>query len=145
MGQDVGSLRKRIDEILVKTYAALLDHALLSFRVCDGPSYPLCAGLLLRSHTSARSTTPASADETPASRFSALTCAAPPLLSAAHRKMLTSERAAVESRGRACTPHSSLQIMLDEALTPWIIEVNVSPDLSSSSPLDRVLKVRPLK
>ena len=30
--------------------------------------------------------------------------------------------------------------MLDADLTPWIIEVNVSPDLSSSSPLDRVLK-----
>jgi hypothetical protein len=31
-------------------------------------------------------------------------------------------------------------VMLDSELRPWLIEVNVSPDLASTSPLDRLLK-----
>jgi len=79
MGHDVDSLRKRIDEILVKTLIAAQPHICTKYNA----------------------------------RF---------------------------RRRNACFEVFGFDIMLDEALTPWIIEVNVSPDLSSSSPLDRVLK-----
>ena len=31
-------------------------------------------------------------------------------------------------------------VMLDEKLRPWLLEVNTSPSLSSSSPLDKKIK-----
>ena len=34
--------------------------------------------------------------------------------------------------------------MLDVQLRPWLIEVNVSPDLASTSPLDKQVKFRGL-
>lgn len=32
-----------------------------------------------------------------------------------------------------------LDIMVDEALVPWLIEVNVSPDVSHSTPVTKAL------
>ena len=33
-----------------------------------------------------------------------------------------------------------MDIMLDDQLTPWLIEVNTSPSCSSSSPIDKKIK-----
>jgi tubulin polyglutamylase TTLL4 len=43
-------------------------------------------------------------------------------------------------RRGACFEVFGFDVMLDSDARPWLIEVNVSPDLSSSSPLDRQLK-----
>ena len=43
-------------------------------------------------------------------------------------------------RRGACFELFGFDVMLDEQLRPWLIEVNVSPDLASTSPLDRQLK-----
>ncbi len=40
----------------------------------------------------------------------------------------------------ACFEVYGFDIMLDEKLKPWLLEVNVCPSLSSSSPLDKQIK-----
>ena len=44
------------------------------------------------------------------------------------------------SRRGACFELFGFDVMLDAHMHPWLIEVNVSPDLASTSPLDRQLK-----
>ena len=43
-------------------------------------------------------------------------------------------------RRNACFELFGFDVMLDRDVRPWLIEVNVSPDLASTSPLDRQLK-----
>jgi hypothetical protein len=43
-------------------------------------------------------------------------------------------------RRNACFELYGFDVLLDATLRPWLIEVNVSPDLVSSSPLDKQLK-----
>ena len=43
-------------------------------------------------------------------------------------------------RRNACFELFGFDVLLDAALRPWLLEVNVSPDLVSSSPLDKQLK-----
>jgi hypothetical protein len=44
-------------------------------------------------------------------------------------------------RRTACFQLLGFDIMLDDKLKAWLIEVNASPSLSSSSPLDKAIKV----
>lgn len=44
------------------------------------------------------------------------------------------------TRRNACFELFGFDVMLDADARPWLIEVNVSPDLASTSPLDRQLK-----
>ena len=39
-----------------------------------------------------------------------------------------------------CFELYGFDVLIDEELNPWIMEVNVSPSLSSSSPLDKKIK-----
>jgi len=39
-----------------------------------------------------------------------------------------------------CFELYGFDVMLDSKLKPWLIEVNISPSLSSSSPLDKTIK-----
>jgi len=39
-----------------------------------------------------------------------------------------------------CFEVYGFDIMLDSKLKPWLIEVNIAPSLSSSSPLDKTVK-----
>lgn len=39
-----------------------------------------------------------------------------------------------------CFELYGFDVIIDSKLKPWILEVNVSPSLSSSSPLDRKIK-----
>lgn len=41
---------------------------------------------------------------------------------------------------QSCFELYGFDVMLDAKLKPWLIEVNISPSLSSSSPLDKTIK-----
>jgi tubulin polyglutamylase TTLL4 len=46
-----------------------------------------------------------------------------------------------QSRNRnACFELYGFDILMDEKMKPWLLEVNVCPSLSSSSPLDKTIK-----
>ncbi len=47
---------------------------------------------------------------------------------------------ALEGTGTPCFEVYGVDVILDEALRPWLLEVNVSPSLSSSSPMDKRIK-----
>ena len=40
----------------------------------------------------------------------------------------------------ACFEIYGFDVIIDAKLRPWLLEVNVSPSLSSSSPLDKYIK-----
>jgi tubulin polyglutamylase TTLL4 len=42
----------------------------------------------------------------------------------------------------ACFELYGFDIIIDEKLKPWLLEVNVCPSLSSSSPLDKMIKTK---
>jgi hypothetical protein len=42
---------------------------------------------------------------------------------------------------KLCYELFGFDVMMDKALKPWLLEVNVSPSLMGSSPLDRKIKV----
>ena len=47
------------------------------------------------------------------------------------------------SKGKnACFEIYGFDVIIDQKLRPWLLEVNVSPSLSSSSPLDKQIKTR---
>jgi hypothetical protein len=46
------------------------------------------------------------------------------------------------SAGTQCFELFGFDVLLDSKLRPWVLEVNVSPSLSSSSPMDRAIKHR---
>ena len=47
------------------------------------------------------------------------------------------------SKGKnACFEIYGFVVIIDHKLRPWLLEVNVSPSLSSSSPLDKQIKTR---
>lgn len=48
----------------------------------------------------------------------------------------------VTTKSNPCYEVFGFDVMVDSKLKPWIIEVNVSPSLSSSSPLDKEIKGR---
>merc|ERR1712216_488751 len=43
---------------------------------------------------------------------------------------------------QSCFEIYGFDVMLDEKLKPWLLEVNISPSLSSSSPLDKRIKTQ---
>lgn len=42
---------------------------------------------------------------------------------------------------KLCYELFGFDVMMDKALKPWLLEVNISPSLMGSSPLDRKIKV----
>lgn len=54
--------------------------------------------------------------------------------------MNTLMKTLVSSKGGSCFELFGFDVMIDENLKPWLIEVNTSPSLSSSSPIDKVIK-----
>lgn len=64
-------------------------------------------------------------------------------------KTLISVEDPINKAMKAATPHNNLcfelygfDIMIDSDLKPWILEVNISPSFSSSSPFDKNLKTK---
>jgi tubulin polyglutamylase TTLL4 len=45
-----------------------------------------------------------------------------------------------ESTGNKCFEIYGFDVMMDSNLKPWLLEVNVMPSLSSSSPYDKMVK-----
>ena len=43
-------------------------------------------------------------------------------------------------RSSVCFELYGFDILIDRNLKPWLLEINVSPSLSSSSPLDKMIK-----
>jgi hypothetical protein len=41
---------------------------------------------------------------------------------------------------KSCFELFGFDVLIDENLHPWLMEVNISPSLSSSSPFDKVVK-----
>jgi hypothetical protein len=41
----------------------------------------------------------------------------------------------------ACFEIFGVDVLLDDQLRPWLLEINTSPDTSPSSPIDKLIKV----
>lgn len=53
---------------------------------------------------------------------------------------INSQMALLNLQRNNCFEIWGVDILLDSALKPWLVEVNTCPDLSASSPLDRAIK-----
>lgn len=58
-----------------------------------------------------------------------------PSVTAAHRRLLSAG-----AQKKACFEMLGFDVLIDEALKPWLLEVNLSPSLSADAPLDLKIK-----